>query len=161
MCAIAADNDVIQIDFRMPPDESWLVHQMRAYNSDGDPFDSVSVQYRRPGRELDFSGTGQWDFTTGPPTTYNLFFDSGGSGGGGSVTYTIESNSWKQPPYIGPRTIVRMGLYVNKVGGWAANNEVSWQFLVDRIPVIDLAKMTQQEVLERLSGTPMGGWFDR
>ena len=153
------DNDVVQLDFRMPFDENWLIHQMRVYNDDGEPFDNVSVMYRRPGRELNWDTTKQWDFTTGPQTTYNLFFD--GTGGGGSVTYGIESANWKQPPYFGARTIVRCTFYVNDAAGWAANNVAHFQFLIDRIPVVDVTKMNPSEILERLANYPMGGWFDR
>lgn len=153
------DNDVIQLELKMPPDESWLIHQMRIYNADGEPFDNVSLLMRRPGRELNISTTGQWDFTTGPVTTYNIFFST--AGGASSVTFTIENAAWKQPPYFGPGCIIRATFYVNDAAGWLANNVASWQFLVDRIPVIGQANLTNEEVLERISSVPLGGWFDR
>ena len=152
------DNDVIHGLIRVPPDESWLIHQMRLYNADGEPWDNASVEYRRPGREVELHGTGQWNLTTGPVTTYNLFFSSTG---GTSVTWGLDSNNWKQPPYLGPNCIVLLQFYVNDAAGWAADNVASWQFLVDRMPEVGRTTLKPEEILARLSNMPMGGWFDR
>lgn len=158
--ASAADNDVLQLYLRMPVSETWLIHQMRVYQSNTESFDNVSLQYRRAGREIELNGSGQWDLTTGPVTTYNLFFDSTGSGGGGSVTYGIESGSWKQPPYLSPSCVFLLQLYVNEALGWTADSDVSLQLLVDRLP--SPSSLTNaRDLFDRMAPLQLGGWFDR
>ena len=149
--ASAADNDVLHIAWRMPPDESWLIHQMRIYQDNSEGFDNVALITRVTGRVIDLSNTSTPYFT--PPSTFNKFFST--TGGGGSVTFTIESANWKQPPYFGPGERLIFQVYVNEALGWTANSVLAWQFIVSRYPEPEDIKEARKLVL------PYGGWFDR
>lgn len=154
--AIAADNDRILLKLRMPETEFWLIHQLKCYNANSDAFDNLAITIKRKGREIDLTGGGQWGDWAGAQPTYNLFFSS--TGGGGSVTFGIDSASWKQPPYLGPLQEFEMSFYVNEGLGWAANT-VTWEMWLTRYHAGK--GIPSHEVLDRISSIPMGGWFDR